>query len=395
MTAECFLAIVILCGIFTVCEIIGKFTDYKIPTLVLVMVIFVIFGGQLGILPSDLLDRTGFSSMVYSFGLPFVLAGFGTSMSLKSLKEEGRTVVISLISIVCIVGLGLILGFIFMDMRTSIYGAVEVAGGGQAGLIFLTHLQEQEGTEKAVALILCLMNVQILFGYPFCSLAMRKSMKLRIKNGNIPTPVLNRTNEDEEVKTLIKVPDYLKDNFYYVFLMLGIICFCSAKLYALTSLSAYLWYILLGFLFAELGLLEHNCLAKAGLAPLMFGAMFAVVIADFLSLNLADIGTVAMNFFILIACGIVGCVVSGLLSSKIFKIDIFEGFAISIGCMVGYPPSQKVTEETLQAVRAECDITDEQAEGLRSYYEPKIIISGIVTISLVTGILAGIIVSFL
>ena len=81
--------------------------------------------------------------------------------------------------------------------------------------------------------------------------------------------------------------------------------------------------------------------------------------------------------------------------SKIFRIDIFEGFAVSIGCMVGYPPSQKVTADTLQAVCAKYDISEDTVERLRQYYEPKIIISGVVSISLVTGLLAGIIVSFL
>ena len=45
MTAECFQAIIVICGIFTVCELIGKKINYKIPTLVLVMIVFIIFGG--------------------------------------------------------------------------------------------------------------------------------------------------------------------------------------------------------------------------------------------------------------------------------------------------------------------------------------------------------------
>lgn len=395
MTAEVFMSVAIICGIYVVCELIGKLTHYKVPTLVIFMVALIILGGQLGILPTDLFETAGFSPMIYSFGLPFVLAGFGTTMSVSSIKGEGRTVVIALLAILCIGGLGLLAGLLFMDPRTAIYGAVEVAGGGQAGLIFLTHLQEIEGSEKMIALMLCLMNMQILFGYPLSVISMRKSMKLRIEKGNIPMLAVSGDQEPKEDKQLLRIPKDLKNNFYYVFFMLGIICFLSAKLYDVTTLSAYLWYILLGFLFAELGLLEHNCLAKAGLAPLMFGIMFVVVCSAFLELNLGDVGAVALNFVILIAFGIIGCLISGFIVSKIFKVDIYEGFCISIGCMVGYPPSQKVTEEALQGVRAECEISDETAARLKAYYEPKIIISGVITISLVTGLLAGLIVSFL
>ena len=396
MTAEVFLSVVMICGIYVVCQLISKVTRYKVPELVIFMVALIILGGQLHILPVDLFDKAGFAPMVYSFGLPFVLAGFGTTMSVSSIKGEGKTVVTALIAVACILGLGLAAGFVFMDPRTAIYGAVEVAGGGQAGLIFLTHLQELgDGHEKMIALMLCLMNMQILFGYPLSVISMRKSMRIRIEKGNIPKLAANSNAEDNKAKTLIRIPEEIKNSFYYVFLMLGIICFLSAKLYDLTTLSAYLWYILLGFLFAELGLLEHNCLAKAGLAPLMFGIMFVVVCSAFLELNLGEVGAVALNFVVLIAFGIIGCIISGFIVSKLFKVDLYEGFSISIGCMVGYPPSQKVADEALAAVRAEAEISDEDAAALKAYYEPKIIISGVVTISLVTGLLAGIIVSFL
>lgn len=393
MTTEVFLAIVIVCGIFAVCEVLGKLTRYAVPTLVLVMFVFIIFGGELGILPADLIQTTGFYNMTYTFALPFVLASFGTSMSVSGLKSESRTVITSLIAIACIVLLGVVAGLTFMDMRTAIYGSIEVAGGGQAGLIFLTALQAQEGTETMVALMLCLMSMQLIFGYPLCSFAMRKSIKLRLKENRIPA--LQQAVAAVEKKPLIPVPAWLKGNFYYIFAMLGVICFLSQKLYELTTLSAYLWYILLGFLFAELGILEHNCLMKAGHGPVLLSIMYATIAASFLTLELSSVGGVALNFAVLIFFGIAGCAIAALIVSKMFKVDFFEAYAISIGCMVGYPPSQKITEEALQAVRASQEISDETAECLKSYYEPKIIISGVVSISLVTGILAGIIVSFL
>ena len=393
MTTEVFLAIVIVCGIFAACEVFGKLTRYAIPTLVLVMFVFIIFGGELKILPEDLLQTTGFYNMTYTFVLPFVLASFGTSMSISGLKSESRTVITSLIAVACIILLGVVAGLTFMDLRTAIYGSIEVAGGGQAGLIFLTALQAQEGTETMVALMLCLMSMQLIFGYPLCSFAMRKSIKVRLKENRIPA--LQQTVAAAEKKPLIPVPAWLKGNFYYIFAMLGVICFLSQKLYELTTLSAYLWYILLGFLFAELGILEHNCLMKAGHGPVLLSIMYATILASFLTLKLSSIGGVALNFAVLIFFGIAGCAIAALIVSKLFKVDFFEAYAISIGCMVGYPPSQKITEEALQAIRASQEISDETAECLKSYYEPKIIISGVVSISLVTGILAGIVVSFL
>ena len=80
--------------------------------------------------------------------LPFVLASFGTSMSISGLKSEGKAVLTAVLAVACIVGLGVIAGFTFMDLRTAIYGPIEVAGGGQAGLVFLTALREKSGIES-------------------------------------------------------------------------------------------------------------------------------------------------------------------------------------------------------------------------------------------------------
>mgnify|MGYP002587152243 CR=1 FL=1 len=112
------------------------------------MFVFEIFGGELEIIPSDIIDLTGFTDMTYTFALPFVLASFGTSMSISGLKSEGKAVLTAVLAVACIVGLGVIEGFTFMDLRTAIYGPIEVAGGGQAGLMFLTALREKSGTES-------------------------------------------------------------------------------------------------------------------------------------------------------------------------------------------------------------------------------------------------------
>lgn len=105
--------------------------------------------GGLEIIPSDIIDLTGFTDMTYTFALPFVLASFGTSMSISGLKSEGKAVLTAVLAVACIVGLGVIAGFTFMDLRTAIYGPIEVTGGGQAGLVFLTALREKSGTESS------------------------------------------------------------------------------------------------------------------------------------------------------------------------------------------------------------------------------------------------------
>ena len=128
------------------------------------MFVFEIFGGELEIIPSDIIDLTGFTDMTYTFALPLVLASFGTSMSISGLKSEGKAV----LAVACIVGLGVIAGFTFMDLRTAIYGPIEVAGGGQAGLMFLTALREKSGTESPARALDYVLALCRSFGFNRC-----------------------------------------------------------------------------------------------------------------------------------------------------------------------------------------------------------------------------------
>ncbi|HWR60992.1 MAG TPA: hypothetical protein VN580_05235 [Clostridia bacterium] len=394
MNTSVFLAIFILCGLFAGCEIIGKGINYKIPSLIMAMFLILLLGGQFGIIPADIMEKSGFSGLVYSFGLPFVLAGFGSTMSLSSLKGEGRTCIIAIIAVIGILILGGAAGVTFMGMRTGIYGAIEVAGGGPAGLILLNHANEIKDTHLA-ALILFLMNVQLLVGYPMCSFFMKKSMKLRIKEDRIPElpDVLSKEGAVGK-KSLIRIPEWM-NTFYYNFAMLGLCCLIAFQFSKITGLSQYVWYILFGFLFAEIGLIGHNVLNTTGTASLLFGTMFIVICDGFLTMKITELGGVVINLIIMLAFGVIGCLIGAFVSIKIFKIDFYEAVAIGLGCMVGYPPSQKITQETMQAFREEVEVSDDVAVRLQAYYEPKIIISGIVTISMLTGILAGIAISFL
>ena len=79
-------------------------------------------------------------------------------MSISGLKSEGKAVLTAVLAVACIVGLGVIAGFTFMDLRTAIYGPIEVAGGGQAGLVFLTALREKftESPARALDYVLAL-----------------------------------------------------------------------------------------------------------------------------------------------------------------------------------------------------------------------------------------------
>ena len=309
------------------------------------------------------------------------------------MKSEGRACAVALCTVVIIVGLGFILGLTALELKSMVFGTVEVAGGGQAAMIFI-DFAKNIGDSKLIALVLCVMNMQFILGYPLCHFGLRKSMKTRIEHNQIPLPAAQTVTSTAERKNLIPIPSFLKDNLFYTFFILALICKISSVLGEMTNLSPYIFYIIFGFIAAEIGLLEHNCLVKTGCMNVLMTILYLSLMADFVTMKIGDVGAVAIDFFIVMAVGLVGCILTGIVMGKILKTDIYEAFALSIACMVGYPVTVQITEEALTAIRAENkDIADETAACLKAYYEPKVVISGIVSISLVTGLLAGVITS--
>lgn len=393
MSIATYLSIVILCGIFVVSEFLSKKTKYVIPAYLFAMLTVIIFGGQFGLITMDLFTDTGFYEMVYSFGLPFVLISFGASISFDKLKGEWKTVVIAVASVVLILVVGFASTIFIDDLRVAMYGSLVVAGGGPAGLVLLTKAQEL-GDDYLVQLILILMSIQLLLGYPVCSVSMRKGMKIRMSAGTLPSATPKEDAKNEAKKKVFTIPDTMQ-TFYFIFFMMGLCALISYKIYEITTISQHAWYILLGFAFSELGLLDKQCLTKSGGSGLLYGAMYAVIVSGFVTMNLLDLVSIIPVVILMLALGVVGCVIATLLLTKGLKLNIYETFAIAMGCMVGYPPSAKITGECVDYLNAQAPLDDETKADLLAYYEPKIIISGIVSISILTGFIAGFMISFI
>lgn len=133
-----YVAILMICAVFIVGEILSKLVSYKVTGYVFAMIILIIVGGQFGLITTETFNNTLFVDVAYGFGVPFAITCFGGSIPFKSFKGEWKTCIIAIAAVVFIVALGAIAGFTVLDKVTALYGSVEVAGGTQAGLIFLS-----------------------------------------------------------------------------------------------------------------------------------------------------------------------------------------------------------------------------------------------------------------
>ena len=249
-----YVAILMICAVFIVGEILSKLVSYKVTGYVFAMIILIIVGGQFGLITTETFNNTLFVDVAYGFGVPFAITCFGGSIPFKSFKGEWKTCIIAIAAVVFIVALGAIAGFTVLDKVTALYGSVEVAGGTQAGLIFLAQLKET-GEQKIAAIIAILMTGQVLVGYPACGYALKKAMVKRLGDESFNNFSVAGTGElllADNSKKLIKVPEFLANNFYYVFAVLALCCIGGFYIGEITGISMFVWDLLIGFIAAQL-----------------------------------------------------------------------------------------------------------------------------------------------
>lgn len=399
MSPEVYVPMLLILGTFLAGDLLSKLVKYRVDSLIFSIILLIIFGSALHVITPDTFEATGFMTIINNFGIPFAIVSFGASVSLSEMKGQYKTFIIGTAAVAMIILTGALIGTPLTSLRTALYSSVEVAGGGQAGLIMLTKAQ-QIGDTKMVGLMLLLMNMQILVGYPACVYSLRAGMKKHLLKGDMMeiaagAVARNSAENDEKKSRKIAIPDDVKSSFYYVFVVFTLICLLSFYLGQWTHISHYVWEIILGFAVVQVGIIPKNALNKVGAGGMIFGLMYPVICEAFVELSWKDILGMLPVVALFFAIGVVGCAICGLIFSKIYKKNFFETWAVALGCMVGFPPSLLVARAAADDLKANMDIDDETYEAMVAYYQPQIVISGVVTISVETGIIAGILVSLI
>lgn len=388
---ESFIAILILCGLLAIGEIFSSALHYKVSGYILAMIAIVILGGQFGLITTEHFEHLEMVDLTYNYGLAFLLMCFGASISFREFRSEWKTAVMAITTVAIVVAIGFILGFTIFDKQTMVYGTISVAGGTQAAMIFISKLKEVGGDPLLPALILFILNMQVLVGYPVLTAFLRRGMKKRLASG---VEIIASEKKEIQEKTLIKLPACC-DNFYFTFAILAITGIIGKSLENLTGLNAFVWYLVFGTILRFLGLLNGNSLNKIGAEGFLNKALYIVLLMDIVAIDIPALLIILPKMFGLFAIGVIGSLLAALLLVRFFKdMSFADIMAINIACMVGYPMTLMACDESIKAISHEMEIAEEVKQRLSAFYKPKIVISGIISVSVVSGIVAGIVVGF-
>ncbi len=100
---------------------------------------------------------------------------------------------------------------------------------------------------------------------------------------------------------------------------------------------------------------------------------------------------VLLVFLPLIVFMVLGIILVGFLAAKIFKMGPYLAISLGISCTFGFPTTMFLPKEVAQSIGQN---TDEKV-GIENYLLPKMLVAGLVTVTISSVILAGIAVNHL
>lgn len=393
------LAFFILMTFLAIGEVISIKTKAIIPS-ILIFLILLLSTVWSGLVPNNVIDLAGFSDYSTEMIMVVIVVNMGSSLSLKELKTEWKTV---LIGVGAIIGVGLVvvpIGALIYDWDTAVVAAPPIAGGFVAAFEMSKASLERglPHLSTIALLLLALQEFPVYFTMP--SLLKREAARKLddFRSGNLETI---HAESEEGKKMIPPLPEKYRDTTFYLFLLglvgaLAIVASTlSRKLFGLAGIdfgiSPTIFGLLLGVLAGEIGLLERKTLQKANCFGFFVVASLVGVMGGLINSSPEEILTIIVPLVVLIVLGVIGMGIGGVIAGKVLGTSWEMSFAIALNCLVGFPVNFLLTNEVINAVAE----TEEEKDYLTNTMVPTMLVGGFTTVTLGSVIFAGIMVNFI
>lgn len=398
------LAVFIILLIFGLGDMVATKTRAIVSMLFFSSVLF-LAGFWTKVLPNTMFDDSTLL-LVSGVLVSMLLVHMGTTIKLRDFADQWKTVLIAGIACIAIsLGIYFIGGLIVADKNYVVVGAPILSGGVVATITMQTAV-EGHSVELGVFAAL-VMVVQGFVGYPVCSLCLKseaKRVRSLVESGQELKGVTAKIVTDAAPKKRL-IP-YIPDKYNGPNIMMAKVAF-FAFLATITanaingwiastfetafSISALIFALIYGIIAKELGFIEENPMKRAGADGFML-----VVVTLSIFTNLAQstpdmVAGMLWPLLVVVVTGSVTFLIISTLVGKIFGVSWQMSCAIGSTCLFGFPGTYIVTNEVVNATAA----NDEEKQLMLDHMMPKMLIAGMVSVSITSILIAGYMVNLL
>ena len=385
-----FSSFMIVLIVFALGDIVGKITKGKLSGMMVVMLLFLV-GFLTKLIPADIIDQGGLTALS-KLAIAMVLFNMGTTLNVKQLIEEWRTV---LMAALCMLASCLVMLLVspIIGFDTVLVGMPVINGAAMATSLMASAAAEK-GLATAAALCAVIYSVQKFVGAPIASaMGIRYGKKLLKAYRENPAQ-FKKQETGNGASAKIFFADKHKE-WYSANVMMALVAagsWVAHILGDLTPINYSIWALLLGVVCAASGLVPTKPLQKSNSYGLMMIAVFGSIIPSLAKVSLSDLGTMAFQTIVLFAAALIGVALVGWVLPT-WKLVGDKDLAVGIGVeqFLGFPSNVVICREVGDAVGE----TPEEKAFIEDTLNVPYVVGGITVITVLSTMLAGFVINML
>lgn len=385
-----FSSFMIVLIVFALGDIVGKITKGKLSGMMVVMLLFLV-GFLTKLIPADIIDQGGLTALS-KLAIAMVLFNMGTTLNVKQLIEEWRTV---LMAALCMLASCLVMLLVspIIGFDTMLVGMPVINGAAMATSLMASAAAEK-GLATAAALCAVIYSVQKFVGAPIASaMGIRYGKKLLKAYRENPAQ-FKKQETGNGASAKVSFADKHKE-WYSANVMMALVAAASWVAHILgdlTPINYSIWALLLGVVCAASGLVPTKPLQKSNSYGLMMVAVFGSIIPSLAKVSLSDLGTMAFQTIVLFAAALIGVALVGWVLPT-WKLVGDKDLAVGIGVeqFLGFPSNVVICREVGDAVGE----TPEEKAFIEDTLNVPYVVGGITVITVLSTMLAGFVINML
>ena len=376
--------------VFAVGDMVSVKTRAIVSMLLVASVVF-LAGFWTGVFPTTLFGDSTLLSMA-GLLVTMLLVHLGTTIRFRDFGAQWRTVIISAVACIAISAAVFFLGQLIIDRGFALVGA-PILSGGVVATLTMQDMAKNANLPDLTVFATLVMCAQGFVGYPVASLCLKseaKRIKAQIDAGELPVDVAPGAAQAAAAgrrKLIPAIPDkYNTPNTIIAKVILVALLSVWVSSLFHDAINKLVWCLIFGVLCKELGLLDEDALGKAHATGIVMPIITLSIFTNLASATPEMVGGMVVPLLVCVVIGTAAFSVVSILVGKIFGYSWQMSMAIGSSCLFGFPGTVIISNEVSESTGT----TPEERAAINAQIMPKMLVAGMVTVSVTSVLVAGV-----
>ena len=256
------------------------------------------------------------------------------------------------------------------------------------------------GRDDLVIFATAILATQKLVGIPLASVCLKKEANVLLSGYRRNPSLFIVEQASSEVTSQSKRKNVISAFFgkyhtnYVIIAKLAIVAAIAefiSKVVTKGHVSSMITCLILGIIFKGFGFLEDNAMSGANGLAFIYSIPLLSVFSGLTSATPDLVLGQLFPLLVVVILGVCGMIIMSLLMSKIFRWSLSMALAVGSSALFGFPVTLILSNEIANNVGE----TAEEREYLKTQLQPKMVVAGIITVTLASVFFAGIVANYI